>query len=549
MGTDLYLCPVSMVNYTMLKDYSTLPVGQIFGLADDTVGTLPAITKDRTMKMAQSELQLKEKQLHAAMDDIERKEKEMHTEIEAMKAEIERKYQEQFAVLKGKMAELESRKKELEKEIFYLDGQIYALRCFLGETIHFTKLVSGTPAAIDTPVVLYQKLRYLDEELGKIAAIYGFDGNDTGLFEELIQVRPDIRDHFFPGEKSISLIRISKDGKYYVSEDVGHSGKEGSVSFYNVIKQYEVYHGNMVGILIRNGENCYIGWTDPDRIHVAENAFLSPGVKTDAYEGGDIKSESKEVIASRYFVFSILQGAILHEKLLSLPEGESLSRQNSHSVIFSLADGWLKDQRFGSLSDLVKRANEKYQKGDMVILLQYLRAEENRYARYSNDRGIGYANRTHDVSARKGEIYPINKIECNAQSRYESIYISLKKMDEVWDQYGMHEAKGRANFQIYRDEFINLEFVSSLHLTAALMNREVGNYLHGNFSYYLPILNTAISYLKEREQKEEEDIRRYCEVLPNEWQIRLVEWKYRNDIHHMTRFQAKRFAKTLESLA
>ena len=55
-------------------------------------------------------------------------------------------------------------------------------------------------------------------------------------------------------------------------------------------------------------------------------------------------ASSKEEIASRYFIFSILQGVVHNNKMLHLPEGTSVFRKNAY-VVFSMADGWLEDNR------------------------------------------------------------------------------------------------------------------------------------------------------------------------------------------------------------
>lgn len=68
-----------------------------------------------------------------------------------------------------------------------LETEIYAIRCITGEVVNFTKLTDGRNADAANPVVVYQKLRYLDEEMGKIMALYNFDGEDCRYFEELLK--------------------------------------------------------------------------------------------------------------------------------------------------------------------------------------------------------------------------------------------------------------------------------------------------------------------------------------------------------------------------
>lgn len=45
----------------------------------------------------------------------------------------------------------------------------------------------------------------MDEELGKYLALYDVDGDDAGLFEDILKNREDLRDLFCPGENQSLL--------------------------------------------------------------------------------------------------------------------------------------------------------------------------------------------------------------------------------------------------------------------------------------------------------------------------------------------------------
>lgn len=62
-----------------------------------------------------------------------------------------------------------------------MDTEIYSIRCYMGEVINFLPITKGKHAPEKEPVVIYQKVRYLDEELGKWVSIYGYDGNSESL--------------------------------------------------------------------------------------------------------------------------------------------------------------------------------------------------------------------------------------------------------------------------------------------------------------------------------------------------------------------------------
>ena len=43
----------------------------------------------------------------------------------------------------------------------------------------------------------------------------------------------------------------------------------------NILKAYNRYHGKTIGIIIRNGENLYLGWTDEERVHIKDDFIVT----------------------------------------------------------------------------------------------------------------------------------------------------------------------------------------------------------------------------------------------------------------------------------
>lgn len=605
-----YVLPTDCVKLQPYKDYSDTPL-HLLGNKNELSRMLPAIKDDATEKSIKSDIKNKKEKIQSAINQINAEKEKQKAEIERMKEEIEAKYAEKIAVLNQKKEELELDKKRLSNELFVLETQIYGIRCYFGETVSFTKIASGKDAAVDVPVVLHQKIRFLDEELSKWMSIYGFDADDSSMLEELLTNREDMRNLFFPGDKSISLVRISKDGKVYKS---GYqSSTDGNqIMFANVMNEYDVYHGKKLGILVRNGENCYLAWTDDEMVSISDgNVFLTPKEKAvdseadveekDWYgrkkEKEDVRTDKNEV-ASRYFLFSIMQGLISNSKLINLPDGVSVTGNNPY-VIFSMADEWLKDTRYGDLSDIMEKYNGLLRKGDPLITLSCLGPEGNKFSRYNNDRGIGYRNRTHDVLASDNTIYKVNFVINTKMKKYcferrdkigfsdkygdwgkveylsdeptfeeffkhpgngwifpkdmeyrnvtsedsvkQDAYVALKK-DPNW----LTGKESTANFQLYPDEYINLTFLNTDLIRYVLTNGELGSrFRNRNFSSIIPYLNHALQFLKEREVGEQLMIEQYAAELPADWRMRLSHWKMQNDIHTITEYQAKRFAKSL----
>ena len=82
--------------------------------------------------------------------------------------------------------------------------------------------------------------------------------------------------------------------------------------------------------------------------------------------------------------------------------------------------------------------------------------------------------------------------------------------------------------------------------TYAIQNRKVGRLFIGgkevSYAYAMRYLNTALEYLRNREKQEKALIMKYSYLLP-EWEVALSEWKLVHNVHSITDYQAKRFAK------
>ena len=516
---------------------------------------------------------------------------EMKAEIERLQAELEAKKEAMLQELKAKMAEMEAAMEKMETQIFLLDSQIYAIRCFAGEVVKFAQLRSGRNAPNDTPVVVHQKLHFLDEDLGRLASLYDIQWEELGLFEEFLKHSPVAFDTFTPNDRCISLVRLSKDGTTIREHD--------KFPFQNLMKKYAYYHGGTVGILIRNGENLYIGWTDDERVYIEDDLILAKPTVEIVPETGYVtqfdrdrqvlaeKTYKKKVmngIISRNFVYNIVQGIVEHTPILPLPAGVTLGQQSEY-VMYSIADGWITDNRFGSFSDLIARCNTRVLKGDMILTTQHLIAEHDwqRHESYVNVRGRGDLNRTHDVHADDCTIYPVNLVEFDdpvpmihykIQSSYgfdKGEWYEYKEVDhgqklsensvviERYERIDRHVfisqikkysyCDARANFEIYDNEYINLTYMNSVWLEYVVTNKTLGDWhIKGvavNYAYAIRYLNTALDHVRKREKTErallEAEAPGVCDTP--EWQVALSEWKLANQVREITPYQAKRFVK------
>lgn len=422
---SVYLLPENFLSIEQHKSYDNISISQIKSIGGESMtGIVPAGSiDDITVNTVKSDINKKKEAIEDTKNQIKQLEKEKEEKLEELKRQLELMYKDKFDLIEKKKAELEEMKESLNKQLYVLETEIYGIRCYTGEIINFTQLANGNSAPEETPIIVYQKVRYLDEEMGKYLALYDFDGEDIKYFEDAIRYREDLRDLFAPKDKSVSLVKISKTGSGYCSND----------KIANALRYYEKYHGHTIGIIIRDGENVLMGWTDEEKISISDgNMFYEP--KRKLVESSDeeyVSFSSTEEMVSRYFIYAILQGIIDSKKLLRIPEKVSMMKPSPY-IVFSVADGWLEDNRFGTFTDIVKKTDLPLKKDDHVLTVMRITRDDiherlsngssRQYEAYNNDRGRGEKNRTSDVSLANKTVYPINLID-----RYDYYNVYSKK--------------------------------------------------------------------------------------------------------------------------
>lgn len=597
-------------DYTPVKDYSGMSVGEIRALSSGTnVSTpVPATVPDGlSAKLIHQSVDAAKQQLTDLESQLKDAKEERSAELAVLKEEAERamkaleeKKQALMDTLNAKKKELQLQVESMNDQIFLLESQIYAIRCYAGEVVNFAQLRKGQNAADTEPIVLHQKLRYLDEEMGRLTSIYELDTSELTYFEDFLSVSPVALDIFAPNERCVTLVRLSRTGKRF----------QMSEKYANMLEEYRMYHSNTVGIVIRNGENVYIGWTDADKVHVTDDFIMEVDPKAfhvnNDFIGQETESQREQrlieertlarqvatELVSRIFIFNILQGIVDNSDLLPLPEGITISRESEY-VKFSMADKWLSDNRFGSFAGIIKRCNEpELRKGDAVLTVQFLRpqnGDRNIYRQWHNDRGRGEKNRTWDCSVSDCHVYPINLVEYDKprqrtyyqfcvsstpgkaphwvngvadgdgstldkmqtrilETKWESdphFFVSVKKA-ESWS------GTARANFEVYPDEVINLTYMNSVWLEYAINNRNLGGWVVGgqavDYAYGIRYLNTALEYVRRREKEESallsEADPAFISTHPD-WPVQLSEWKLTAGTRNLTLRSAKQFLRYL----
>lgn len=551
-GSKQFIVPKWAITKEYLEDYSNIALSDIRktkSLEDANTGIIPvgsalSVLSQSDVKGKIDKANSEKSVLQTEMDDIKNAKTDelavLQAEIEKKVAELEAKKQDLLAKLQEKENELNAKMEKLQQELFMLETEIYSIRCFMGEVVDFIKLRSGDNAPADAPITLFQKMRFLDEELGKLVSVYDFDFDNITLFEKLLQTRDDILDVFCPNDKCVSLVRISKTDSYYAYDEISE-----------MLKEYEVYHGKTIGILIRNGENLYIGWTDDEKISINDdNMFFTPETKTvNEEDGTEKKNTSVGEMVSRYFIFSILQGALQNNKMFTLPDGVTADfTRPSEYIIYSVADTWLTDNRYGTFADMIEKCNSVIKAGDYILALEWNHDK-------NGERGHSdWRNLTRDVSMYDRGIYQIRLVEENT-SKYRSddwkYYISLSKnnWDYVYRNGDWRERKreARALFRVYTDEFINLTYMNSTWLKYVITTQNLGGrHRLSHFAETVRYLNDALKFVKERETEEAKYLSQYVEITDDMW-VALSEWKLSKGVRVINDYQAKRFAKFINN--
>lgn len=623
--------PERYLEYIPPKDYSSLTPLQVrkqlgISLSEESGDMQSLVSPEVEASLTGADLSRMLEGQKQTLADIEQEMKdtreaktgelaELRMEMERIKAELDAKKSALMAELEQKKRDMERVKEQMENQIYLLDSQIYAIRCFAGEVVQFTRIRSGRNAPITEPIVIHQKLRFLDEDLGRLASLYEIQWEKLDLFEQFLRHSPLALDTFAPNERCVVLVRLSRTAT--------QQGRDDDRPYTNLFRNYRYYHGKTVGIIIRNGENLYLGWTEEDRVHIDDDLLIS-NVVTEVtpceeaefrFESDRERYEQKQKeerrrlvdgLVSRSFVYNILQGVVEHTDMLPLPKGVALNKPSEY-VIYSVADKWLVDNRFGSFNEIVEKSNERVTEGDMLLTVQRLIPERSSWGgnysqRWDNVRGRGDRNRTHDCQVEDCKIYPANLVEydepisktrykrlvfpgyCELQKnpdakptwrefveytdRYEPLHnedgsdIPLEEQDqiiEVFDYRKQHVyvsvpkqwsyADARSNFELHPEEYINLTYLNSVWLEWAVTTKNLGGWTVGGkevtYAYAIQYIKTALDFVRKREQDEKEHLDAVDSVITQDpdWPLRLSEWKMEKGVRQLTPYQAKRFAK------
>ena len=525
-----YTVPTQFVTFELFKTYDDVPfyklpeamglqiestVSSETGLVNLGAGLVASNTQSRTDLLSS---------ISDAQGQIKATEEGLKSELEEIQRQADLKMQELRDLIQVKLDELNAKKKEFEVQLFGLDHQLYLLRCILGDSVEVCKLREGKPADVDKPVILYQKLRFLDEDMAKMKVVYCHNYDDEKFVEEVFATDDIVFNYFCPTDKCVTLIRISKDNKYYAKGDG------------NSLEKFAYYNGTRIALLVRNGENLHIVWTEDSRIYLKENFMYGTSeskevdkntkldddtiTQPDYTKRGDLAWAQ---FFSRKFLMAILQGLVEYQGLLKFPEKVSFAQPNQY-VVFSLADNQLQDNRFGTLSEYMIARNKLTKQGDYILPTMsisgcYTERGWGSSWQENHSRGRGDNNRVRGCNI-DDEVCQINLVEVPS------------KVTTLWSSYNVDETDSEEHKLECKQK---LEEFNRIH---ALITDDCGNIIkgrvtEGNTVYTVKWSNAGAGYVWkdtntryrfrciEKEVFEKYDVEKYKYYVsvdkPEEW--------------------------------
>lgn len=420
-GTVEFLIPEDYLEYKEEKDYSCITMSALSAGIINSVSMLPAELNDTSLsdvqqdydsvsdsisKLKQEEQDIKE----AKTGEL----KDMQDQINALMEKMNQKKEIMMQELERKMELFRQQKQKLEAQIYMLQTEIYSIRCYLGETVELIGIREGKPAPLEEPVILNQKILYLDEDLARMMSIYGFHLENYKLLEEAIKYNDDVFNAFCPQEKCITFFRVSRHAeRTFYNSEIG------------CMDSYDMLHGKKIGFAVRNGEKLFLGWLEEKweenrELTFEENVMLRAGKKEIA-EGTKVESTPLKERVSRMFALNVLRGLLENQRLLNIPSGEDLLHPSKY-IIYNYADAWLEDNRYGDFATLIKNLHEYDWEKDTILLITAVSEVFDSY-KIGPERGLQDAqvNRTHDCSVSSG-LNTINMID-----EHGNIFVSAEK--------------------------------------------------------------------------------------------------------------------------
>lgn len=439
-------------------------------------------------------------------------------EIENLKAKMEAKISAMYEMQAKMMSELQAKIERYQHELLVMRTDLTAFEYRHGLTIDFTRITSGECAPVEQPIVIYQKLIYLDEDLPRFEKLYDVD---AGSLEVALKHSPALLEHICPTNKGVSFLKMrNASGKFELNN--------------TVMKFVEDTMPNEVGILVRNGENTWLTWLDSEKVSFSQDSFAS--------NSSQEEEPSVKLVQSRYYVFNIILGLIERGEMLQL-DHVPVDVFSDPSIILSNADSQITDSTYVELGALLHTLNDYSKPDDPIFILNSFTDQAKYHSYYgggTTERGRGDNALTNDTSVKRG-MNKIRGIDYFSDFTYRFYVAGVKGRN-----FG-REAKISPSLYIESDEFINIKFLTSSLIDYYIHTKRIGHISNSgryvNYSHMLPIL---FEIKEELEKLEKQD---RLHIVAKDYDLNLLtSFKIIHDVRVVSEYQAKRYSKWVQSL-
>ena len=440
--------------------------------------------------------------------------------INNLKAEMEAHITAMYEKQAKMMAEIQEKIKRYEHELLIMRSDLTAFEYHNGLTVNFMNIHKVANAPIQQPIIIHQKLIYLDEDLPRLKDIYD---EHAGSLEVAIKHSPALLEHICPTSKGITFLKMRNSaGRFELNNTVMEFVRDTMP--------------NEVGVLIRNGENTWLTWLDSQDVYLSEDSFTSKSSN---------ESTSLSLLQSRYYLFNLIMGLIERNEILQLDHVPT-DMFSDPGIIWSNADSQIADSTYVELAKIIPVLNQYSKTDDPIYVLNSFRDNAKYTGRYgggTTERGRGDNALTDNTSVKEG-LNKIKGIDYFSNFTYR-FYVGGEKYLWHWDD---GKSKISPSLYIENDEFINLKFINSNLINYYIHTKRIGRISNSgryvDYSHMLPILFGMKQALEEQEKVDR------LHIVAQDYDLNLLtSFKIIHDVRVVTPHQAKRYSKWVAGLS
>ena len=327
--------------------------------------------------------------------------------IDNLKAEMEAKITAMYEMQAKMMAELQEKIKRYEHELLIMRSDLTAFEYRNGLTVDFMNIHKGLNVPTNQPIVIHQKLVYLDEDLPRLTDLYDVN---SGSLEVALKNSPALLEHICPTSKGITFLKMRNSaGRFELNNTV--------MEFVRDVMP------NEVGVLIRNGENTWLTWLDSKDISLSVDSFTSKSSDEET---------SLSLVQSRYFLFNLIMGLIERNEILQLDHVPT-NMFADPGIIWSNADSQIADSTYVELGKIIPILNRYSKTDDPIYVLNSFTDKATYTSRYgggTTKRGRGDNALTDNTSVKEG-LNKIKGIDYFSNFTYYKKLLLINDLDNV----------------------------------------------------------------------------------------------------------------------